>query len=228
MLLYIMELLKISVYLSLLIQVLTGFFDFYVIQLNIPSKLIVLKQALIMELIVQIVEGIFYVWLALNIASVDNITPHRYYDWYLTTPTMLVTLCVYLIYLRNDESNIETKDSLIKIVYDNLNTLIPIIFLNFVMLTSGYLAEIKQISKTPGILFGFIPFLIYFYLIYENFAKYSKLGFNLFLFFFVVWFSYGIAALMSYKTKNIMYNILDLFAKNFFGVYLGLVVLKFM
>jgi len=223
-----MELLKISVYLSLLIQVLTGFFDFYIIQLNIPSKLLVLKQALIMELIVQIVEGIFYVWLALNIASVDNITPHRYYDWYLTTPTMLVTLCVYLIYLRNDESNIETKDSLIKIVYDNLNTLIPIIFLNFVMLTCGYLTEIKKISKTPGILFGFIPFLIYFYLIYENFAKYSKLGFNLFLFFFVVWFAYGIAALMSYKTKNIMYNILDLFAKNFFGVYLGLVVLNFM
>ena len=124
-----MELLKISVYLSLLIQVFTGLFDYYVIQLNIPSKLIVLKQVLIMELIVQIVEGIFYIWLALNIASVANITPHRYYDWYLTTPTMLVILCVYLIYLRNDESNIETKDSLIKIVYDNLNTLIPIIFL---------------------------------------------------------------------------------------------------
>ena len=223
-----MELLKISVYLSLLIQVFTGLFDYYVIQLNIPSKLIVLKQVLIMELIVQIVEGIFYIWLALNIASVANITPHRYYDWYLTTPTMLVTLCVYLIYLRNDESNIETKDSLIKIVYDNLNTLIPIIFLNFVMLTSGYLTEIKKISKIPGILFGFIPFLIYFYLIYENFAKFSQSGFRLFLFFFVVWFTYGIAALMNYKTKNIMYNILDLFAKNFFGVYLGFVVLNSM
>ena len=223
-----MELLKISVYLSLLIQVFTGLFDYYVIQLNIPSKLIVLKQVLIMELIVQIVEGIFYIWLALNIASVANITPHRYYDWYLTTPTMLVILCVYLIYLRNDESNIETKDSLIKIVYDNLNTLIPIIFLNFVMLTSGYLTEIKKISKIPGILFGFIPFLIYFYLIYENFAKFSQSGFRLFLFFFIVWFTYGIAALMNYKTKNIMYNILDLFAKNFFGVYLGFVVLNSM
>jgi len=223
-----MELLKISIYLSLLIQVFTGLFDYYVIKLNIPSKLIVLKQVLIMELIVQIVEGIFYIWLALNIASVANITPHRYYDWYLTTPTMLVTLCVYLIYLRNDESNIETKDSLIKIVYDNLNTLIPIIFLNFVMLTSGYLTEIKKISKIPGILFGFIPFLIYFYLIYENFAKFSQSGFRIFLFFFVVWFTYGIAALMNYNTKNIMYNILDLFAKNFFGLYLGFVVLNSM
>lgn len=221
-----MDLLKISVYISLLVQVFTGLFDYYVIQLNIPGKVIILKQVLIMELIVQIIEGIFYTWLALNIASVANITPHRYYDWYLTTPTMLVSLCIYLIYLRNDEENKETEHSLLKIFYDNLNIFIPIIFLNFIMLTSGYLTEINKISRIPGVLFGFIPFLIYFYLIYENFAKFTKSGFQLFLFFFVVWFTYGIAALMSYKTKNIMYNILDLFAKNFFGVYLGFVVLN--
>jgi hypothetical protein len=221
-----MDLLTITVYLSLLIQVFTGIFDYYVIQLNIPSKLIILKQLLIMELIVQIIEGIFYTWLALNIANVTNITPHRYYDWYLTTPTMLVTLCVYLTYLRDHEKNIETNDSLIKIVYDNLNVLVPILILNFIMLTAGYLTEIKRLSRLPGVLFGFVPFLIYFYLIYENFAKYSNSGFNLFLFFFVVWFMYGIAALMNYKTKNIMYNILDLFAKNFFGVYLGFAVLN--
>jgi len=216
-----MELLKISVYLSLIIQIFTGLFDYYVVQLNIPSKLIILKQVLIMELIVQIIEGIFYVWLALNISSVANITPHRYYDWFLTTPTMLVTLCVYLVYLRNVESNIETKDSLIKIIYDNLNTLIPILFLNFVMLTSGYLTEIKKVSQMSGVLFGFIPFLIYFYLIYENFAKFSLYGSQIFYYFFIIWFMYGISALMSYKTKNIMYNILDLFAKNFFGIYLS-------
>jgi len=223
-----MELLKISVYLSLLIQIFTGLFDYYVIQLNIPNKLIILKQLLIMELIVQIVEGIFYIWLAVNIATVANITPYRYYDWYLTTPTMLVTLCVYLIYLRNEEENKETENSLIKIVYDNLNILAPVIFLNFVMLTAGYLTEIKKLSRTPGVLFGFIPFLIYFYLIYDNFAKFTQDGLQLFLFFFSVWFTYGIAALMNYKTKNIMYNILDLFAKNFFGVYLGFIVLKAM
>lgn len=223
-----MDLLKITVYLSLLVQVFTGIFDFYVIQLNMPSKLILLKQLLIMELIVQIVEGIFYIWLALNIATVANITPHRYYDWYLTTPTMLVTLCVYLIYLRNDEENKEIKDSLIKIVYDNSNILIPIVILNFIMLTAGYLTEIKKLSRTPGVLFGFIPFLIYFYLIYENFAKFSLYGLQIFFYFFAVWFTYGIAALMEYKTKNIMYNILDLFAKNFFGLYLGFVILNSM
>jgi len=220
-----MDLLKISVYLSLLVQIFTGLFDYYVVQLNIPNKIIILKQLLIMELVVQIVEGIFYIWLAINIASVANITPHRYYDWYLTTPTMLVTLCVYLIYLRNEEENKETEHSLIKIVYENINILAPIIFLNFVMLTSGYLTEIKKLSRTPGVLFGFIPFLIYFYLIYENYAKFSQYGSQIFFYFFIIWFAYGIAALMNYKTKNIMYNILDLFAKNFFGLYLGFVVL---
>jgi hypothetical protein len=223
-----MDLLKITVYLSLLVQVFTGIFDYYVVRLNVPNKLIILQQLLLMELIVQIVEGIFYIWLALNITSVANITPHRYYDWYLTTPTMLVTLCVYLIYLRNDEENKEIKDSLIKIVYDNSNILIPIVILNFIMLTAGYLTEIKKLSRTPGVLFGFIPFLIYFYLIYENFAKFSLYGLQIFFYFFAVWFTYGIAALMEYKTKNIMYNILDLFAKNFFGVYLGFVVLSSM
>lgn len=223
-----MDFLKISVYLSLLVQVFVGIFDFYVVRINVPNKLLILQQVLLMELIVQIVEGIFYVWLALNIASVANITPHRYYDWYLTTPTMLVSLCIYLIYLKNNQNNIEINDSLFKIIYDNLNTLIPILFLNFVMLTSGYLTEIKKVSQMSGVLFGFIPFLIYFYLIYENYAKFSLYGSQIFYYFFIVWFMYGIAALMNYRTKNIMYNILDLFAKNFFGLYLGFVILNSM
>jgi hypothetical protein len=223
-----MDLLKISVYLSLLVQVFVGIFDFYVVRINVPNKLLILQQVLFMELIVQIVEGIFYVWLALNIASVANITPHRYYDWYLTTPTMLVSLCVYLIYLKNEQTNVETKESLFEIIHNNLNTLLPILFLNFIMLTSGYLTEIKKVSQMSGILFGFIPFLIYFYLIYEYYAKFTIYGSRLFYYFFIVWFIYGIAALMTYKTKNIMYNILDLFAKNFFGLYLGFTILNSM
>jgi bacteriorhodopsin len=221
-----MELLTLSVYFSLFVQIITGIFDYYVIRLNIPDNILILRDLLIMELIVQIIEGTFYFWLAFNIVSVSNITPNRYFDWYLTTPTMLVTLCVYLVYLKNDELQIENRDSLIKIVYDNLNVLVPILFLNFLMLTAGYMSELKQIPKIPGVLLGFIPFLIFFYLIYEYFAKFSQAGTRLYIFFFVVWFIYGIAALMSYKIKNIMYNILDIFAKNFFGVYLGIVVLN--
>ena len=116
-----MELLKFSVYFSLFVQIITGIFDYYVIRLNIPDNLLILKDLLIMELIVQIIEGTFYFWLAINIASVSNITPNRYFDWYLTTPTMLITLCVYLVYLKNDELKLENNKSLINIVYDNIN-----------------------------------------------------------------------------------------------------------
>lgn len=180
-----------------------------------------------MEFIVQVIEGIFYFWLAINISTVTNITPNRYYDWHLTTSTMLVTFCVYLVYLKNKEMNLENNNtSLLKIVYENLTTLMLILFLNFIMLTAGYMSELKKISTIPGVLFGFIPFLIYFYLIYENFAKHSQEGIKLYTFFFTVWFTYGIAALMSYKIKNIMYNILDILAKNFFGIYLGIVILN--
>jgi len=221
-----MDLIKITVYLSLLVQVITGVFDYYIIQLNIPSKLIILKDVLIMELIVQIIEGIFYIWLALNITTVTNITPHRYYDWYLTTPTMLISLCIYLIYLRNEENNVETTDSFFKIIYDNLYILITITFLNFLMLTSGYLTEMKKFSQVFGVLIGFIPFFICFYLIYYYFARFSLFGTEIFFYFLIVWSMYGVAALMSYRIKNIMYNILDLFAKNFFGLYLGYVVLN--
>lgn len=221
-----MDFIKITVYISLLVQIITGIFDYYVIQLNIPSKFLIIQEVLIMELIVQIIEGIFYVWLALNITTVTNITPHRYYDWYLTTPTMLVSLCIYLVYLNNEERNIETKDSFFKIIYDNMNVLLSILFLNFLMLTSGYLAEIKKISEVSGVLLGFIPFFICFYLIYYYFARFSLFGTEIFFYFLIVWSIYGVAALMSYRIKNIMYNILDLFAKNFFGLYLGFVVIN--
>ena len=221
-----MDFIKITVYLSLLIQVITGVFDYYVIQLNIPSKLLIIKEVLIMELIVQIIEGIFYIWLALNITTVTNITPHRYYDWYLTTPTMLISLCIYLVYLNNEERNIETTDSFFTIIYNNMNVLLSILFLNFLMLTSGYLTEMKKFSQVFGVLIGFIPFFICFYLIYYYFARFSLFGTEIFFYFLIVWSMYGVAALMSYRIKNIMYNILDLFAKNFFGLYLGFVVLK--
>jgi len=221
-----MDFIKITVYISLLVQVITGVFDYYIIQLNIPSNLLIIQEVLIMELIVQIVEGIFYVWLASNITTVANITPHRYYDWYLTTPTMLISLCIYLVYLKNKERNIETKESFFTIIYDNMNVLLSILFFNFLMLTSGYLTEIKKFSQVSGVLIGFIPFFISFYLIYYYFARFSHFGTEIFFYVLLVWSIYGVAALMSYRIKNIMYNVLDLFAKNFFGVYLGFVILN--
>ena len=53
-----------------------------------------------------------------------------------------------------------------------------------------------------------------------NYAIKSKIGLKLFYYIFTVWSIYGIAAIMTPEIKNNMYNVLDIFAKNFFGLYL--------
>ena len=223
---------------SLIIQAITAIIDLYVLTLNIPKPYFILKQLLWLEFVVQIVEGSFYVWLANSFNSVENITPYRYYDWYITTPTMLITLSIYLIYLKkeeenenkshdkdgNVENNIEKDDGLFVTIQKNAKTLLSIIVLNAMMLTFGLLNEHNILNKYVAVFLGFIPFVILFYIIYESYAKYSKLGTTLFIYFSFIWSIYGIAALMPYHWKNIFYNILDLFAKNFFGLYLAYIL----
>ena len=228
------NILQTTVYASLFVQVITGIFDFYVLKLNVVPSMMILKDLLLLELVVQLIEGSFYIWLAYSFVSIENITPHRYYDWFLTTPTMLITFSIYLIYLKNEyEQKLNTNttktinndtDTFVQILQKNAYILIPIVLLNALMLIFGYLGEINIIKEKFAVLFGFIPFILCFTLIYEKYAKYSEQGLILFWYFVSVWSLYGVAALFPYNLKNIFYNILDLFAKNFFGLYLAYII----
>jgi hypothetical protein len=93
------------------------------------------------------------------------------------------------------------------------------------MLIFGYLGEIGELNNKLAVICGFLPFITYFVIIYYKFAKYSSFyGKVLCLGFFLIWSLYGVAALCSYYWKNIGYNILDLLAKNFFGIVLSYTV----
>jgi bacteriorhodopsin len=151
---------------------------------------------------------------------------------------MLTTFSVYLIYLKNKEEfkNTNTTDSVrsyeedvnnedfFTIIKKNAKTITYILILNAIMLTFGLLNEHHILNKYLAVSLGFVPFVALFYLIYENYAKYSEKGITLFKYFSSVWALYGVAALVPYHWKNIFYNILDLFAKNFFGLYLAYVL----
>jgi bacteriorhodopsin len=181
-----------------------------------------------MELLVQFIEGVFYIWLVYNFSKVVDVTPKRYIDWSITTPTMLVTLILYLIYLkhRETENNNTSSLELFTLLKKNMNPITHILVLNWLMLLFGYLGEANIISTFLGVILGFIPFLIYFYLIYVNYATYtSKTGLYLFWYFFIFWSLYGIVAVLPYYIKNSFYNILDLFAKNFFGIFLSYIII---
>ena len=107
---YLNSILKTTVYSSLAVQVITGIIDVYVHLLPVSGELTIVKKLLGLELIVQLIEGTFYVWFASIFSSVKNVTPHRYYDWVITTPTMLFTFCLYLDYLgKRDRQKKELK-----------------------------------------------------------------------------------------------------------------------
>lgn len=211
---------------SVAIQFIVGLVDILVALLKVPSKIFILKQLLILEVIVQVVEGSFYLYWLLNFKELANITPKRYADWSLTTPTMLITLIFYLIFLQYRELGRSHELEFFDLFQKNLAPLTNILSLNWMMLFFGYLSEIKLLPTTPAVLMGFVPFLVYFYMIYAKYAVKSADGYKIFGYFLFFWSLYGVAALLPYSIKNVSYNILDLFSKNFFSVFLAYTILS--
>ena len=206
---------------SLTIQFIVGIIDILGLNINIPKDKNLFKDLLKLELGVQGVEFLFYVWMVFNINKVSNITPYRYYDWLLTTPTMLITLTAYL-----DKNNYTTLSEFVK---NNKTFLMKILFANFLMLIFGLLGELKIINYHLGIILGWLPFIYYYKEIYDKFIKDKNTTSDrkgLFWFFFSTWSLYGVAAFLPYVGKNTMYNILDLFSKNLLGLILVYIIWK--
>jgi hypothetical protein len=209
---------------SVIVQIITGIIQITAFFVKVPTMYSIISQLLILELIVQVVEGIFYFWLAYKFTKISNVIPTRYIDWAITTPTMLTTLMIYLIFLNNKAENKSNNLNLITLFKENANIFIPVLILNWLMLLFGYLSEIKIIPVLLGLFLGFIPFLIYYYIIYVNYVTQNTNGYLLFWYFFFFWSLYGFVTVLPYYIKNSFYNILDLFAKNFFGLFLSYVI----
>ena len=214
----------ITLVISIIVQIITGIIEVGAFFVKVPTIYTIIRELLILELIVQLLEGSFYVWLAYNFNKVLNVTPKRYIDWVITTPTMLVSLIVYLIYLNKKEENKTKQLDFLTLMKEHSNIIIPVVLLNWLMLLFGYLGEIGAIPVFLGVFLGFIPFLIYYYLIYVNFVTSNSTGYLLFWYFFFFWSLYGFVAVLPYYIKNAFYNILDLFAKNFFGIFLSYLI----
>ena len=210
-----------SAYISLIIQFMTGIIDYFGLQINIPKEKNIYKDLLKTELGVQVIEFIFYIWMVLNFNNIKNITPYRYFDWLITTPIMLFTLTAYL-----DTNN---YSSLTEFLKANKKDTEKIVIANLLMLMFGLLGELNFLNYETAIILGFIPFVYYFKLIWEKYIYYKEVSLDrkvLFYFFAIIWTLYGLAAFLPYELKNVSYNILDLFSKNLFGLFLVWVVWK--
>jgi len=209
---------------SVIIQIITGIIEFISIFIKVPLRFAFLKQMMWLEICVQVVEGLFYIYWLLNFKNILNITPKRYFDWMFTTPTMLINLIFYLIFLQNEDNNSSENLNFFSLFKKEFYTIITILLLNWAMLLFGYLGEISVIPILLSVSLGFIPFLIYYYIIYKKYAFQSDNGLKIFFYFFIFWSLYGLVAIFPYKLKNICYNFLDLFSKNFFGLFLSYLI----
>jgi hypothetical protein len=214
----------ITLVVSVIVQIITGIIEVGAFFIKVPTIYFLIKQLLIIELVVQLIEGLFYIWLVYNYTKVLNITPKRYIDWVITTPSMLITLMVYLIYLNKKTENKTNELDIFTLFKENSNIFISVLILNWVMLLFGYLGEMRIIPILLGVFLGFISFLIYYYIIYVNYVSQETNGYLLFWYFFFFWALYGVVALLPYYVKNAFYNILDLFSKNFFGIFLSYII----
>lgn len=216
----------VTLVISVIVQITSMIIEIGTLFVDVPNEYSLIRQLLMLEVSVQLIEAIFYIWLVYNFTRVGNITPKRYIDWIITTPTMLIILILYLIYLKSNEENKTEKLEFFSLINENSKVIIQVVSLNWLMLLFGYLGETNIIPLLLGVFLGFIPFLIYYYLIYKNYVSENDTSKQIFWYFFFFWSLYGVVAVLPYYIKNAFYNILDLFAKNFFGIFLSYIILS--
>ena len=215
---------KSSYVFSVIVQFILLLFLAYHADMQLPKKLGVLQQAFLFEYYVSILEFLGYLVIGYMILNKKSITVYRYGDWFITTTMLLLSLCylfLYRQYKKQDKTEELTNDYILSTYHKPLQT---ILVSNFFMLLFGFLGELNKIPYLLGYVVGMICFIISFSTIFNNFAKGEVQNEHLFRVFMFVWLLYGFAYLMSYKRKNIAYNLLDLVSKNIFGLYLFYII----
>ena len=107
---------------------------------------------------------------------------------------------------------------------DNFTPIMIIVIANFIMLLFGYLQEIGVVSLLYSTLFGFGAFAVAFYELYRTFVGVQPVNQIIYWIMFIIWGLYGFAAILTPISKNLAYNILDIFSKNFYGLFLSYVL----
>ena len=220
------QLIKSSIQISLIVQLITGIISVFGIFQTIPKKHKILTDILIMETIVQAIEFAFYIWLIMSLGNNNIMTHRRYIDWVITTPIMLISTVMFFEYSKYIEENKKEVLTFWDFLKDNSKIIYKIVILNFLMLVFGFLGEINMLPKYFSIPVGFIFFIWNFYIIYDEFGKNNEKTKKLFYILFIVWGSYGIGAMLNNQPKNLSYNILDIIAKNFYGFFLFYHIMK--
>ena len=207
---------------SLYAQIILGLFSF-VGFVRIDGAEDVLVALLVSDIVVQGIEFIFYL---IFIRLTAKRTIYRYVDWYISTPIMLISTAILLEFFATEAT--EGTVTLSSFFSDYTNETIYIVSMNAIMLSCGLLAEIfaeNRLFANSLITLGTLAFAASFIVLYTEFGIKTTDGLILLSIMCFIWSLYGVAALLNYVPKNVLYNILDIFAKNFYGTFIAIYLL---
>lgn len=159
------------------------------------------------SLVASIVYGIFNEKIKTSPKiKLEEFTEIRYLDWMITTP--LIILALLLFYNQAPSAISATAFSFI-------------VILNWLMLAAGYMGEKGTVKREVG---GGVGFAFFAAVLLMMWLYCIPKGSNMAAFatFAVLWTGYGVAYYLDEETKNISYNVLDVFSKALFGVGLWL------
>jgi hypothetical protein len=214
------EALRWSLDASLSAQWTSLFINLFSLSQTLSPKDLILQTVLWIETLVQVVELAFYTWYAFHFHSVAEATFYRYHDWVVTTPLMLFSTMVYYEYVNKPDEEVTLES-----FWEEHSSDVLVVFgFNLVMLVFGYLYEVKLIDIVTSQVLGFVGFAGSFYVIWDKFASKNPDNYWLYGFMFGIWALYGVAAMFTSLWKNVSYNILDVFAKNFYGLFLSYLI----
>jgi len=172
-----------------------------------------IRNILNLETCISVVAAFFYGKFVDNVekepqTNYEKINKMRYTDWAITTPIMLLVLVLAFLYNNKGGSLPISNYALI-------------LLMNYGMLGTGYLGELGIMSKLNANIGGFGFFAGLFGYMYNKYLhkQYNFDNMLLFLVFFVLWALYGVVYFADEVTKNVAYNILDLFSKCFVGIF---------
>lgn len=177
----------------------------------IRTKDMKIRNIMNLETCISVVAAFFYSKFVSDLdknVNYEEINKTRYVDWAITTPIMLLVLVLVLLY--------NNKGGAL-----NFAKYVIILILNYSMLGFGYSGEIGLLSKPVANGFGFVSFAALYYYIYRHFIR-GRNNFDnklLFSIFVILWALYGVFYFMDSTTRNVGYNILDLFSKCFVGIF---------
>ena len=207
------RLLKVSFYITYAFLLTTGTITFIEALRNKTPQI---RHILNLETCISIVAAFFYSQFMKKVNDATKagkeinfreINMTRYTDWMITTPIMILVLCLVLGYNNN---------TMVKASFFLL-----LLLVNFAMLAAGYVGEVGITTRKVGGALGFVFFFLLYGLIY---MRYLGGNFNfdnqiIFWAFTIFWAFYGVFYYLDEETKNVGYNVLDLFSKCFVGIF---------